>query len=208
MSFVERLQSRGRHHFTADDAVRSLNVSLPAVRGALRRPETQGADCDAASRVLRESYHPNIDRWAVYQQNTFVPQLMEHLQQPYYVGLLSAAERWGAAHQRPQRFQVVTSSPCRPVSCGKVRVDFVVRGDMEETPVIEQNTPRGRLRVASVEATCLEIVGYVDHCAGLDNVASVLSELAPRINVRRLVSGSTPSTSRLGYRGWDISLIS
>ena len=151
VSFVERLQSRGRHHFTADDAVRSLNASLPAVRGALRRLKQKGR----IAMPRREFYvivPPEYRSLGCLPAEQFVPQLMQHLEQPYYVGLLSGGGTVGCrASTLPQRFQVMTSSPCRRVSCGKVRVDFIVRGDMEETPVIEQNTPRGRLRVASVE---------------------------------------------------------
>jgi hypothetical protein len=40
----------------------------------------------------------------------FAPALMETLGMPYYAGLLSAAQFHGAAHQRPQVFQVVVES--------------------------------------------------------------------------------------------------
>jgi hypothetical protein len=91
----------------------------------------------------------------------------------------------------------------RPIECGKVRVQFVARKDMERTPIVEKNTPRGMLRVSSPEATALELVGYADQSAGLDNVASVLAELAPSLNSDRLVIEATRSPiawgQRLGY---------
>lgn len=57
---------------------------------------------------------------------------------------------------------------------------------MEETTVIERKTPSYPLRVSSPEATALELVGYADQSAGLDNVATVLAELAPSLQARRL----------------------
>jgi len=39
--------------------------------------------------------------------NQFIPLLMDYLKEPYYAGMLTAAEHYGAAHQRPQAFQVL-----------------------------------------------------------------------------------------------------
>jgi predicted transcriptional regulator of viral defense system len=128
---------------------------------------------------------------------------MKHLGQPYYVALLSAAELHGAAYQRPQRLQVMVPKNRRPIECGEVRVQFVARHDLERTPVVEQNTPRGRLRMSSREATALEIVGYADRCGGLDNVASVLSELAESLDSGKLLEAAQLCpivwSQRLGY---------
>jgi predicted transcriptional regulator of viral defense system len=128
---------------------------------------------------------------------------MEHLGEPYYVALLSAAELHGAAHQRPQSFQVMVRSSRRPLACGDVRVQFVARKDLERTPAIEKNTPRGRLRVASAEATALELVGYAEQCGGLDNVTSVLAELVESLDASRLVAAARLCpiawVQRLGY---------
>ena len=69
------------------------------------------------------------------------------------------------------------------------------------------NTPRGKLRV-SAEATALELVGYVDQCGGIDNVASVLSELAPNLEKKKLTAaarlGPIAWTQRLGYLRRDV----
>jgi len=45
----------------------------------------------------------------------FIADLMNYLEQPYYVGVLSAAALYGAAHQQPQQFQVVTTAPQRGI---------------------------------------------------------------------------------------------
>jgi hypothetical protein len=42
-------------------------------------------------------------------------------------GLLSAAQYHGAAHQKPQEFQVCLERARRPLVRGRVRVAFVVR---------------------------------------------------------------------------------
>ena len=55
----------------------------------------------------------------------FIADLMAYLGQPYYIGCLSAAERHGAAHQRPQELQVVVPVHLRIVHTPALRVRFL-----------------------------------------------------------------------------------
>jgi predicted transcriptional regulator of viral defense system len=200
--YIVDLAARGRHHFTTQEAAAALSSSVPAVRAALRRLKTKGEIADP-HRGFHVIVPPEYRRLGCLPADQFVPQLMQHLGEPYYVALLSAAELHGAAHQRPQSFQVMVKTNRRAIECGEVRVQFVARKDMESTPVIERKTPRGLLRVASPEATALELVGYADQSGGLDNVASVLAELVESLDVERLVSDCARSpiawVQRLGY---------
>jgi len=146
---------------------------------------------------------PEYRRLRCLPPEQFIPNLMEHLEEYYYVALLSAAELHGAAHQRPQRFQVMVAKNRRPIECGEVRVQFVARHDLSSTPVVEMNTPRGRMRMSSPEATMLEVVGYADQCGGLDNVATVLSELGEAVDPQKLLAAARLCpiawSQRLGY---------
>lgn len=201
-SYIVDLAARGRHHFTTEEAAAALGSSVPAVRAALRRLKAKG-EIAAPYRGFYIIVPPEYRRLGSLPADQFVPQLMQHLGEPYYVALLSAAELHGAAHQRPQALQVMVKSNRRAIECGEVRVQFIARKDMEGTSVVERKNPRGLLRVASPEATALELVGYADQSGGLDNVASVLAELAPAIDPDRLVSecGRSPIAwvQRLGY---------
>jgi predicted transcriptional regulator of viral defense system len=200
--FVADLASRGRYHFTTEEARAALAVSLPAVRGSLRRLERRG-EIAAPFRGFHVIVPPEYRRLGCLPPEQFIPQLMDHLDERYYVALLSAAEIHGAAHHRPQGFQVMIAKNRRPIVCGEVRVQFSARHDLASTPVVEKNTPRGRMRVASPEATALEIVGYADHCGGLDNVAGVLAELVDELDPAKLTEAArlcpVAWVQRLGY---------
>jgi predicted transcriptional regulator of viral defense system len=128
---------------------------------------------------------------------------MQVWEEPYYVGLLSAAERHGAAHQRPQACQVMVRKNRAALSCGEVRVEFIARGDLEKMPVATVNTPRGVLRYATPEVTALELVGYPKHAGGLSNVATVVGELAEGLDAGKLLEVARLSPvswcQRLGY---------
>ena len=201
-SFITDLASRGRYHFTTDEIQKSLRVSLVAVRAALRRLKQRG-EIAAPYRGFHVIVPPEYRRLGCLPAEQFVPQLMEHLGEIYYVALLSAAELHGAAHHRPQQFQVMVATNRNPIVCGQVRIEFIARRDLAHTPIVEKNSPRGRLRVASPEATALELVGYADHAGGLDNVASVLVDLAEAIEARKLLEAArlcpTAWVQRLGY---------
>jgi predicted transcriptional regulator of viral defense system len=59
------------------------------------------------------------------------------------------------------------------------------------------------MRVSSTEATAFELVGYADECGGLDNVISVLAELAEALDGKKLATVARLSpvawAQRLGY---------
>ena len=70
-------------------------------------------------------------------------------------------------------------------------------------PASTINTPRGKLRLSSPETTAFDLVGYPRHAGGLDNVATVLAELAERIDSVELARiaelSPLPWAQRLGY---------
>ncbi len=200
--YIDDLASRGRYHFSLADAERAIHGSSVAVRAALRRLKQKQRLAEPV-RGFFLVVPPEYRRLGCLPAQQFVPQLMEHWKQPYYVALLSAAELHGAAHHRPQVSQVMLQRNRRPVVCGKVQVEFLARRDMKSTPVVERNTPRGVLRVATPEATALELVGYQDRCGGLDNVATILAELAERMGPAALEAEAKRCpiawVQRLGY---------
>ena len=140
---------------------------------------------------------PRGRRWAKHRWCQFIPALMEYRKLRYYAALLSAAQYYGAAHHRPQEFQVAVAGNRRPISCGFVRASFIARRRIIAVPLQRFNTPRGTILVSSPEATAVDLVGYERRAGGLDHVATVLSELAEHLDP----SGSrTPSRGRrLGY---------
>jgi len=183
--YIDDLQQQGRYHFTTQDAVSAMGREEAVVRQALHRLKSKGRVA-SPQRGFHVVVPPEYKALACLPAEQFVPQLMENVGEPYHVALLSAAELHGAAHHRPQRFQVMVRSPRRPITCGRVGVEFHVRSNLEEAATAVVNTPRGHMRVASPETTALELVGYQRYAGGLDNVATILTELAEVVSVSGL----------------------
>lgn len=199
---IADLAARGRYHFSSSELRSALGVSGAAARQALGRLAAKG-EIASPARGFYVIVPPEYRRLGCLPADQFVPALMEHRNARYYVGLLSAAQYHGAAHHRPQEFQVVMERNRPPIVCGAVRVAFVARRALASVPVESFNSPRGTVVVSTVEATAVDLVGYMSRAGGLDRVAGVLSELGDEMDSKRLVkacgSASVLWAQRLGY---------
>lgn len=201
-SLIASLAAGGRYHFSAEEARSSLGASPAAAKLALNRLAKQGLVASPA-RGFYVIVPPEYQRLRCLPADQFIPALMESHGLRYYAGLLSAAQYHGAAHHRPQEFQVALERSRRAISCGAVRVSFFIRKRIGDVPVRSFNTPRGTILVSTVEATAVDLVGYAHHAGGLDQVATVLSELSEQIDPQHLVAAAKtaplPWAQRLGY---------
>ena len=199
---IAELAARGQYHFTSSELRSALGVSGAAARQALSRLAAKG-EIASPARGFYVIVPPEYRRLGCLPADQFIPALMEHRNARYYVGLLSAAQYHGAAHHRPQEFQVVLERNRPSIACSSVRVTFVARRNIAAVPVERFNNPRGTILVSTVEATAVDLVGYVHRAGGVDRVAGVLSELHEDMNPRRLVEASRTASilwaQRLGY---------
>jgi hypothetical protein len=135
----------------------------------------------------------------------YVNQLMTYCGKPYYVGLLSAAVFWGAAHQRPQQFSVMTVPP--KFQRSKNRNNLLLwfyRQSIPEKFLLEKNTETSSVKYSNAELTALDLVQFEQHIGGLSRAATVLSELLENTEFNgasnELFSYTTlPTIQRLGY---------
>src|SRR6266478_7131362 len=129
-----RLAASGRYHFGSGDAQKALGVSPAAAKLALHRLAKQKLIASPA-RGFYVIVPPEYFSLGCLPADQFIPALMTRLNLPYYAGLLSAAEYHGAAHQRPQEFQVFLERNRRSMQCGMVRVAFMARKNIKDVPV-------------------------------------------------------------------------
>ncbi len=200
--YLEHLVSRGIYHFTTEEFAKARGSNLVSARAAIRRAGKNAAVV-MPYRGFLLIVPPEYRALGCLPADQFVPQLMAHLNESYYVGLLSAAVYYGAAHQAPQKFQVITIKNRKSIRCGKVNLEFFAKKNLQSTPTKIFNTSRGTLSVSTPEATAFDLLGYYQHCGGLDNVATVLHELAEKVSTQKLAEAAMgvpmPWVQRLGY---------
>jgi predicted transcriptional regulator of viral defense system len=201
-SYIRDLASSGHHSFTSDEARAALKVSADAAKLALNRLIREG-EIASPARGFYVIVPPEYRSLGCLPADQFIPALMQRAGLLYYAGLLTAAQYYGAAHHRPQEFQVMLAKSRRPIHSGQVRVAFFVRKHLQDIPLQSFNTPRGSIQVSTPEATALDLVGYQHNVGGLDQVVTILSELAERIDPHKLVvtapTAPVPWAQRLGY---------
>lgn len=200
--YIARLAAGGRYDFSSREAQEALGVSPAAAKLALNRLSRQQLIASPA-RGFYVIVPPEYRSLKSLPADQFIPALMQRLGLIYYAGLLSAAQYHGAAHHRPQQFQVMVAKSRRPIVSGAVHVMFIVRKNIDSIPVQNFNTPRGTVRVSTPEATAVDLVGYPGHVGGLDQAATILSELAEKLDPEKLAlaarNAPMPWGQRLGY---------
>ncbi|MCP3957958.1 MAG: hypothetical protein GY719_08910 [bacterium] len=196
--YVDSLQATGSYTFRREDALAALGISAAALKSAARRLA-----------VKRRIFAPRRGFFAIVPLEYrsagapppywYIDDLMRFHDRPYYVGLLSAAELHGAAHQKPQEFQVVTDRQLRPIEADGARIRFFLKRHMTETPILEMNTQTGTMRVSTPEATAFDLLRYVESVGHLGNAATVLVELAESIDPTELTAAAK--------RGVELSVV-
>lgn len=198
------LLARGRVAVTSAEVAELLQIPVDQVRKRLNQPARKQRLFSPA-RGLWIPIPPEYRTWGAVPATHFIDHLMRFLERDYYVGWLSAAELHGAAHQRPQVFQVAVNAALAQRDFGRVRLRFITRSRMNEFPRAQMQTPTGQIWVATPELTALDLVDNPRLSGGLNNAATVLVELAqePGLDPTRLLEVArtfpTGSVRRLGY---------
>lgn len=184
--FLEELLGQGRYIFTREEAEQRFRSSSTATYMSLHRLIKSGRIImpRAGFYVIVDPQHRSAGS---IPPEWFIHDLMKDINKPYYVGLLSAAQLYGASHQRPQEFQVIIPTrTIRPIKAGNILIRFYGKGLFSISQINDVKTPTGIIKVSTPESTAWDIVRYFKACGGMDNVITVLSELVEKLDAVKL----------------------
>jgi predicted transcriptional regulator of viral defense system len=201
---LANLQSEGRVTFTRAEAIAALGITERAFLKAAARLQKR--------HLLLNPRHgfyvavpPQFLSWKAPPPNWYIDALMHHEGRPYYVGLLKAAELYGASHQAVMEFQVVTDRQLPKIRAGRSWITFHFRKDMKSVRegIIDRQTDTGKMKVSSPELTALDLIQYINAAGGIDAVATVLADLGRKIDGEKLSALAKhfdrACVQRLGY---------
>jgi len=200
---LDDFQQRGLYGFERSKVEDSLSATPAAVGKALKRL----AEKNRVKRI-RKGFHAIVPieyaSQGVPPSDWFIGDLMCSLDQPYYIGLLSAAALHGAAHQQVQQLQIVVPRQERPIEVSGLSIRFFRKMDFLATPLQSRKGHSGMLPVSTPEATALDLVRYSRHIGGLDVVLTVLTELAESMTPGKLASTviTESETAHIQRLGW------
>ena len=109
----------------------------------------------------------------------YMDDLMKYLHRPYYVSLLNAAAFYGAAHQKPQVFSVITSLPTlRDTTKKNTRIAFIsTRKEIPQKWLKPFRGENGDFYVSKPELTAVDLITFQKEIGGLNRACTVLYEL-------------------------------
>jgi predicted transcriptional regulator of viral defense system len=181
-AFIDQLQTRGKYSFSIQDVLHKTKQSRRTVNRALERLQKKRRIV-LITRGFYAIVPLEYKESGVLPAEWFIHQLMDYLKLPYYVGLLSAAAVHGAAHQRPQEYQVIIRKQVRPIQVNGLGKHFFVKKNLDlASGIVSIKTETGYIRVSGAELTAIDLVKYSKAAGGLDNIAAIIAELGERIN--------------------------
>ena len=202
--YVSGLLSAGHVTFTAEEAERTLGIGHGAFLDAAERLQRRKALLSP-----RQGFYVVVPlqhaSWGAPPPAWFIDALMRREGQAYYVGLLKAAELHGATHQAVMEFQVVTAKRLPRIRAGRSMIAFYFRKNMKAVAagMEDRETDTGTMKFSSGALTALDLLRYPQASGGMDNAATVLSELGRKIDPEELAALSAvverPVVQRLGY---------
>ncbi len=187
LDYTNDLQSKGRLAFTRDEALKTLGMSEEAFRKAASRLQNRHL-LSSPRPGFYVAVPPQYLAWQAPPPSWYIDDLMRHEGRDYYVGLLKAAELFGATHQAVMEFQVITDKQIPKIHAGRSLIVFYYRKDLERVLVGREHikTDTGTMCASKPQLTALDLVRYPQATGGMDATATILKDLAERIDARAL----------------------
>jgi len=200
------IQKKGRITFSSDELKNQYpEKTVRAIELALNRLIFQKKIIS----VLKGFYviiPPEYATWAMVPPVMYLDALMTYLKRPYYFALLNAAEFYGAAHQKPQQYSVVTSlPPLRNTDKRNIKIHFVsTRKEIPQKWLKPFKTQTGYIQVSTPELTAADLITFQKEIGGLNRACTVLYELMEVVKFGKLDKTffdyvPTSTVQRLGY---------
>jgi predicted transcriptional regulator of viral defense system len=205
-SVIDDAERAGRLMLTTEDIAGALpDLSPKALRQALFRQQQRGRITRVARGIGQwlivplmhaASGAPPLETWL----HRFLSKVLE---EPYYVGLLSAAESYGVSPYATTVTQVMVAHQRRSIIVGRQHIVFHTRANIVDLPTRWHETSEGRFRISTPELTLLDLVRRQDIVGGLGRVIDVINELAVYATADGLQAAleaakDVPNAQRLG----------
>ena len=202
--YIKGIRQKGQRCFTIKQFMLDCGLSENAALTAIHRSKIQ-KDIITPAKGLYIIVPPEDQPQGSIPAEELVPILMKYLEVDYYISLLSAAGFYGAAHQKPGSFQIITNKRIKhPLTFGQIKLEIIYKKSLANLPLQNFTVATGYLKVATPELTTLDLLHYPTKVGGLNHIATVLTELIEAIDANKLIDlakkiGEKAWLQRLGY---------
>ena len=201
--FTNKLRSLGGYALNLSDIKTKYSLSEKALNQSLYRLKIKNKIAQ-----VRKGFYviitPEYAQSGMLPATLFIDDLMKSLNRKYYIGLHSAAALYGAAHQQPMEFFVITENPpLRNIKNEKIKLNFFVKKYWNDSSIVKKKTDAGYINVSSPSLTALDLLFYSNH-VGINRTITILKELMNEINPFELAKTAknyqqVTAIQKLGY---------
>lgn len=184
--FIQQLRREGRYSFTIPELENTIKKPIKSLRKDLDRLNKKG-EIQCIRREFYTIIPVEFQNMGMLPAIYYVDDLMAFLQKPYYISLYSAAMFHGAAHQQPQEFFILTSSPgFRDIKNEKLVINFSEKKHFPKYGIEEKKSEVGYFKISNKELTFLDLIYFAPKTGGLNRNITILKELSDEINSVKL----------------------
>ena len=185
--YIKKIRSSGRRYFTINEAAIDLGENKKNLLACICRLKKKG-ELFSPAKGLYIMIPPEYYNLGSIPATELVPILMKYWKLDYYAGLTTASMYYGSSHQKPQTFQIIINKQIhRTLIFGKIRIECVYKKNLDGLPTQEIITETGYLKISSPELTAIDLLLYPRKAGGLNNIATILTELIEMINPDKLI---------------------
>lgn len=204
MEYIEKQEEMGKLWFTKNEALQQMGCTKTALAQSIHHLIQKGR----LARIRGDFIlivPLNYKNWGITPADWFIDPLMKSLNLPYYISTLTAAEYYGAAHQKPMQFQVITNRYLRDIKYNRIYIHFMQNQKISLIPTQRIQVHTGYALMSTPETTAIDLCKYYTACGYWSNIATVLSELVESIDTQKLCQIATsgvyelPIIQRLGF---------
>ncbi len=203
--WIENLQSIGKYSFSLDMLYADLpNYTNVGCKRALNRLSSKGKVIS-----IYKSYYliipPEYSSRGILPPTQFMDALMKYLNRQYYISLLNAAGFYGASHQQPQEYFVVTNFPVMLTTKRKgLKINYIGKKEISNNLLETKKTETGYVKISNPALTASDLIQFEKRIGGINRASTVLSELVESIQPKMFNDefvNYVPATAlqRLGY---------
>jgi len=183
-ALMERLEEAAKKVFTLDEAMAILRAPRKNTLDILNNLARRKLICTLTRGLY--ALWPATERKHGLTPLKIIDPLMSYHKMPYYIGLLSAADHYGAAHQKPQVLQVIIPGRITLRKASKLRIDFHVFGHFPSHGITRVKHPFGYVPYSSPELTALDLLYFTSASGQFNNVCLVIRDMMPALKSRSL----------------------
>lgn len=202
--FINELRSNGKYAFSLPEIRSKFKQSDAAIKKAIQRLQKKREIA-----IIKNEFYvvitPEYRKNGMLPPSHFISALMGFLGKDYYVGLTSAAAFYGAAHQQPQSYSVITKKPSlRNIEKDNLSIKFFLKKEWAKSDIVQRKVDTGYIYVSSPELTALDLVNYAQQQGGLNRIATILEELCESMDAEKLLDltkryAPVTAVQRLGF---------